>query len=561
MISRLLSIVASFWIAALVASTCITPVSFTQIPAMTSHAIANQPQFFSPNVSSTLAGTNVTFSLLWTDSFGMSGFIFSYDSGSGSFANDSMRVLSGTVAWSNATKSIPANVGEKVRWKVYAEDANSQWNASYTYCFIAGAQAPAALPASYATMTDDCYDLLVYDGSTLFNVANSPGFMKTRSSFFGYHEVQWNPNMTEALLVGYNNTIASFNGRSLNAISTGLSDRIGLNSISWQPGNDSALIVGDNGTVLEYSRSGLASIASPTRVGLGRVAWSPMGKYALLLGGNGTILVFNATMGDISPINCPVRNNLGAVDFVPNGAYALISGSSGVLLKYYGSNESVKQLQGANPIEQVQYRKFSRDGKFALLTAQNLGANNLLEWNGSQILPVSTPIPNTANEITFAPDDSYALVTTTSGALLRVDYGATTATAINITTTRLRGIDWFYSGSIKNTSTSTSTTSSESASSTSTSNASQSSTTQSQQSTLGSTSENSSTRSSVDGANIATSQSSASASTSRSNSAESSTGSGSLQGMGGIQLAEIGVVAIVVSGAFFAVYQSRRPKN
>ncbi|MDA4121174.1 MAG: hypothetical protein OK404_02060, partial [Thaumarchaeota archaeon] len=58
---------------------------------------------------------------------------------------------------------------------------------------------------------------------------------------------------------------------------------------------------------------------------------------------------------------------------------------------------------------------------------------------------VTSGISNTANQIAFAPDNSYALITTTAGSLLKQMYGATTATVISLTDNRLRGIDFYVS--------------------------------------------------------------------------------------------------------------------
>ncbi len=419
-------------------------------------SITSRPEFFNPSVNSTLAGNATQFRLQWTDSTGLSRYIFSYDSGSGSFVNDSSAPFSGSVNWSNITQTTPSVVGEKIRWKVYAYDASGNSNSSLTYCFVAGSANRISTLSSYVTITDDCYDILLYDGSTIENIANSPQFVQTNSSFVGYHEIRWNPQMTLALADGYNNTLMSFDGNIVTPLRTGLPPSTDLISISWKPDGTSALITGSSGNtgyLLQYS-NGAVTIVNVSRISWNRVAWNPHGDYALIIGGSGTIARYPSP-GTFSKIESNTTANLSGIDFAPNGTRALIAGESGVLLEYFGSNSSVRALPSlTNPAPQ--YIRFNRSGSYALLTAQNNGIDDLFAWNGSgRATAVSTPITNTANEIAFAPNDSYALVTTTQGSLLKVDYESSASTLLSIAGTKLRGIDWFVVGGITTTTSST----------------------------------------------------------------------------------------------------------
>jgi len=92
------------------------------------------PTYSLNSTNSTLAGTPVEFRLRWTDNVGLSGYIFSFDNGTGNFANDSWVQFTGT--WSNVTKTISSTVGATIRWKVYANDTSDNWNASDTYSFV-----------------------------------------------------------------------------------------------------------------------------------------------------------------------------------------------------------------------------------------------------------------------------------------------------------------------------------------------------------------------------------------------------------------------------------------
>src|SRR5450759_816724 len=246
------------------------------------YPITNTPQFYSPTVNSTTVGGSARFSLVWTDSGGLSGFIFSYDAGSGVFINDSLMPIGGTVAWTNVSKSITAQIGQKVNWKVYAFDAMGGWSSSFTYCFVAGAA--GALGTSYVTITDDCYDILGFDGQTLVNLANAPQLTTTGSSFTGYPEIAWNPAMTLALAVGYNNALVTYApSRVVTPLATGLPSSYNLNSVAWSPDGSVALIAGDSG-LLKYSNGVLAALRTPVATCCGKVRWSPSGQYAVALG-------------------------------------------------------------------------------------------------------------------------------------------------------------------------------------------------------------------------------------------------------------------------------------
>ena len=93
------------------------------------------PDWSNNSTSSTRAGTNVEHRVLWTDGIGISGYIFSFDNGTGTFVNDSFVELTGTSNWSNVTKFVNATVDSVIRWQVYANDTENQLNATdiFTY--------------------------------------------------------------------------------------------------------------------------------------------------------------------------------------------------------------------------------------------------------------------------------------------------------------------------------------------------------------------------------------------------------------------------------------------
>jgi hypothetical protein len=82
------------------------------------------------STNSTLAGTNILHSLKWSDETGLSGYIFSFDNGTGNFVNDSWTAFNSNPDWSNVTKYVPSTIGTTIRWCVYANDTDNNWEDS-----------------------------------------------------------------------------------------------------------------------------------------------------------------------------------------------------------------------------------------------------------------------------------------------------------------------------------------------------------------------------------------------------------------------------------------------
>jgi len=105
------------------------------------------PQWFDNSTDGTVAGTNVEHRVRWTDNTALSGYIFSFDNGTGTFINDSFVVMTGTSNHSNVTKGVNTTVGATIRWRVYANDSASQLNA--TDIFVYNTTAPDTTPPKY----------------------------------------------------------------------------------------------------------------------------------------------------------------------------------------------------------------------------------------------------------------------------------------------------------------------------------------------------------------------------------------------------------------------------
>jgi sporulation protein YlmC with PRC-barrel domain len=93
-------------------------------------SFASLPTYSLNSTNSTLTGTNILHSLKWSDETELSGYIFSFDNGTGIFVNDSWVAFNSNPDWSNVTKSVTSTVGAIIRWCVYANDTTNGWGNS-----------------------------------------------------------------------------------------------------------------------------------------------------------------------------------------------------------------------------------------------------------------------------------------------------------------------------------------------------------------------------------------------------------------------------------------------
>ena len=92
------------------------------------------PEYSLNQTNSTEAGTDVLFSLYWTD-YALAGYIFSFDNGNETFENDTYVSMIGTGNWSNVSKQINSTVDSIISWLVYANDTAGNMNVSEIYSF------------------------------------------------------------------------------------------------------------------------------------------------------------------------------------------------------------------------------------------------------------------------------------------------------------------------------------------------------------------------------------------------------------------------------------------
>lgn len=94
------------------------------------------PKWQTNSTNSTIAGYLTQHKINWTDDTALSGYIFSFDNGTGSFTNDSWVSFTGTQNWTNVTKVINSTVGSAIRWIVYANDSSNNLNATSTFSYL-----------------------------------------------------------------------------------------------------------------------------------------------------------------------------------------------------------------------------------------------------------------------------------------------------------------------------------------------------------------------------------------------------------------------------------------
>jgi hypothetical protein len=87
-----------------------------------------------------IAGSNIIHSSYWqsNSTWNLSGYIFSYDNGNGTFVNDSYvysnpQFMNG---WINVSKTTNSTIGSTIRWKVYANDVLDNWNVTDEQSYV-----------------------------------------------------------------------------------------------------------------------------------------------------------------------------------------------------------------------------------------------------------------------------------------------------------------------------------------------------------------------------------------------------------------------------------------
>lgn len=94
------------------------------------------PTFSDLSMNSTLAGQPANMSFSFADAGGLSGYIFSYDDGSGTYTNASFVPLTGLSNSSFVEETLNVTTSTQGYWKVYVNDTSNNWNVTTAYSFI-----------------------------------------------------------------------------------------------------------------------------------------------------------------------------------------------------------------------------------------------------------------------------------------------------------------------------------------------------------------------------------------------------------------------------------------
>jgi hypothetical protein len=92
------------------------------------------PTYSLNSTNGTQAGTPIEMRVKWDDETDLTttgGYIFSFDNGTGTFANDSWVAFTSTPQWANVTKVVNGTVNSLIRWCSYANDTAGNWNSSF----------------------------------------------------------------------------------------------------------------------------------------------------------------------------------------------------------------------------------------------------------------------------------------------------------------------------------------------------------------------------------------------------------------------------------------------
>jgi len=113
------------------------------------------------------------------------------------FTNDSWVEMSGTLNWSNVTKTVSSNIGDTIAWKVYAKDQVNNWNETPLYYYIttSGANDTTAPTSNHPS-----------DASYTQNSAQTIGWILQDETSAGYYYVKRNGTIQNSSTSWTNNT-------------------------------------------------------------------------------------------------------------------------------------------------------------------------------------------------------------------------------------------------------------------------------------------------------------------------------------------------------------------
>jgi hypothetical protein len=129
------------------------------------------PQSSLNQTNTTLAGVPTLFSLNWTDTEGLSAWVFSLRNCTNTYVNNSAILFSGGT-WSNATNTSNFTSGCTMSWKVFANNTNALWNVSQEFNYTTTGDITPPTFSSYSANTTIAgmpvnFSVIISDGTTL----------------------------------------------------------------------------------------------------------------------------------------------------------------------------------------------------------------------------------------------------------------------------------------------------------------------------------------------------------------------------------------------------------
>ena len=126
------------------------------------------PNWSSNMTNSTTAGRTILHSVLWTEDEALSGYIFSFNNGSGIFVNDSWVAFTGTTNWSNVSKFVNSTENSIINWTIYANNSYNLLNVTGNFNYTT-----TAAPTDSCTCTDGAsWTIINGDQCTLSSTCN-----------------------------------------------------------------------------------------------------------------------------------------------------------------------------------------------------------------------------------------------------------------------------------------------------------------------------------------------------------------------------------------------------
>ena len=172
------------------------------------------PKWSQNTTNGTTAGTFIQHSVNWTDNVALSGYIFSFDNGNGTFYNDTFVTFSGTQNWSNVSKLVNTTSGVTIQWWVWANDTTNNINSTSVFSYVT-----TSAPTDSCTYVSGNWDI---DCSDFCNITSNENLGGNNISIVGTGVTTIIGNITNwinAFIQGTDQsnicTVRTFNGGGL----------------------------------------------------------------------------------------------------------------------------------------------------------------------------------------------------------------------------------------------------------------------------------------------------------------------------------------------------------